>query len=126
MRVRSFTIYHIYKRNATLFKDRIAIQSENEKVTYGELFNQVNRVAGWLNGKGIRKGDRIAILAKNDPQFFPLMGGIASAGAIMVPINFRLSTEEIGYNLTNTEPVLIAVDPDFEKAISELRGICPS
>ena len=126
MRVRSFTIYDIYKRNATLFKDRIAIQSENEKVTYGELFNQVNRVAGWLNGKGIRKGDRVAILAKNYPQFFPLMGGIAAVGAIMVPINFRLSSEEIGYNLTNTEPVLIVVDPDFEKAISDLRSICPS
>jgi acyl-CoA synthetase (AMP-forming)/AMP-acid ligase II len=126
MRVRSFTIYDIYKRNATLFKDQIAIQSENEKVTYGELFDQVNRVAGWLNGKGIRKGDRVAILAKNYPQFFPLMGGIAAVGAIMVPINFRLSSEEIGYNLTNTEPVLIVVDPDFEKAISDLRSICPS
>jgi acyl-CoA synthetase (AMP-forming)/AMP-acid ligase II len=126
MRVRSFTIYDMYKRNATLFKNQIAIQSENQKITYGELFDQTNRVAGWLNSKGIRKGDRIAILAKNDPQFFPLMGGIASAGAIMVPINFRLSTEEIGYNLTNTEPIMIVVDPDFGKAISELRGICPS
>src|SRR4030065_591391 len=126
MRVRSCTVYDIYKRNATLFKNQIAIKSENEKVTYGELFDQVNRVAGWLNGKGVRKGDRIAILAKNYPQFFPLMGGIASAGAIMVPINFRLSTEEIGYNLTNTEPIMIVVDPDFEKAISELRGICSS
>ena len=126
MRVRSFTVYDIYKRNATLFKNQIAIKSENEKVTYGELFDQVNRVAGWLNGKGVRKGDRIAILAKNYPQFFPLMGGIASAGAIMVPINFRLSAEEIGYNLTNTEPVMIVVDPDFEKTILDLRSTCPS
>src|SRR4030043_2050642 len=126
MRVRSFTIYDMYKRNATLFKNQIAIQSKNQKITYGELFDQTNRVAGWLNSKGIRKGDRIAILAKNDPQFFPLMGGIAAAGGIMVPINFRLSTEEIGYNLTNTEPIMIVVDPDFEKTISQLRGICPS
>ncbi|HUL36804.1 MAG TPA: AMP-binding protein [Thermodesulfobacteriota bacterium] len=126
MRLRSFTIYDIYKRNATLFKNQIAIQSENEKVTYGELFDRVNRVAGWLTGKGVRKGDRIAILAKNDPQFFPLMGGIAAKGAIMVPINFRLSAEEIGYNLTNTQPVMIVVDPDFEKMISDLRSICPS
>ena len=70
MRLRSFTIYDLYKRNATLFKNRIAIQSENQKTTYGELMDQSNRVAGWLSGKGIRKGDRIAVLAKNDPQFF--------------------------------------------------------
>ncbi len=126
MRVRSFTIYDMYKRNGALFKNQIAIQSDNQKTTYGELFDQANRVAGWLNGKGIRKGDRVAILAKNYPQFFSLMGGIASAGAIMVPINFRLSADEIGYNLTNTQPVMIVVDPDFEKMISDLRSTCPS
>lgn len=126
MRVRSFTIYDIYKRNGALFKNQTAIQSDNQKTTYGELFDQANRVAGWLNGKGIRKGDRVAILAKNYPQFFSLMGGIASAGAIMVPINFRLSADEIGYNLTNTQPVMIVVDPDFEKMISDLRSTCPS
>ncbi|MBM4308749.1 MAG: long-chain fatty acid--CoA ligase, partial [Deltaproteobacteria bacterium] len=74
MKVRSYTVYDIYKRNATLFKKKDAIQSDNEKVTYGELFDRANRVAGWLKGKGIRKGDRIAVLAKNDPQFFPLLG----------------------------------------------------
>jgi long-chain acyl-CoA synthetase len=116
----------MYKRNATILKNRIAISSENGRVTYGELFDQANRVADWLSEKGIRKGDRIAILAKNDPQFFPLTGGIAAAGAIMVPINFRLSAEEIGHNLTNTQPVMAVVDPDFEKTISDLRSICPS
>jgi acyl-CoA synthetase (AMP-forming)/AMP-acid ligase II len=126
MRVRSFTVYDVYKRNATIFKNQAAIQSENQKTTYGKLFDQANRIAGWLNGKGIRKGDRIAILAKNYPQFFPLMGGIAATGAIMVPINFRLSAEEIGYNLTNTSPVMIVVDPDYEQTISDLRSTCPS
>jgi len=126
MRLRSFTVYDIFKRNATLFKNQIAITSENQKLTYRELLDQVNRVAGWLNEKGIRKGDRIAILAKNTPQFFSLMGGIAATGTIMVPINFRLSSEEIAYNLTNTEPVMIVVDPDFQKTISDLRPKCPS
>ncbi len=126
MRVRSFTVYDVYKRNATIFRNQIAVQSENQKTTYGELFDQANRIAGWLNGKGIKKGDRIAILAKNYPHFFPLMGGIAATGAIMVPINFRLSAEEIGYNLTNTNPVMIVVDPDYEQTISDLRSTCPS
>jgi len=125
MRVRSFTVYDIYKRNAVIFKNRIALQSEDEKVTYGELFDRANRVAGWLKGKGIGKGDRIAVLAKNDPHFFELLGGIASVGGIMVPINFRLSPEEIGFNLTNTQPVMIVVDPDFEKVVLDLRSSAP-
>jgi len=126
MRLRSFTIYDLFKRNAKIFKNQTAIQTEGERTTFGELFDQVNVVAGWLNSKGVRKGDRIAVLAKNYPQFFPLMGGIAAAGAIMVPINFRLSADEIAYNLTNTEPVMIFVDPDFEKTISDLQLTCPS
>jgi long-chain acyl-CoA synthetase len=126
MKVRSFTIYDIFKRNAKIYKNQTAIQTENQRITFGELFAQVNILAGWLNRKRVRKGDRIAVLAKNYPQYLTLMGGIAASGAIMVPINFRLSTDEVGHNLTNTEPVMIFVDPDFEKTISDLRPICPS
>lgn len=125
MGLRSFTIYDMYKRNASIFRNRIAVQSERGKVTYGELLDQSLRVAGWLKSKGIKKGDRVAVLAKNDPYFFPLLGGLAALGAIMVPINFRLSAEEVGYNLTNTEPLVIVVDPDFEKMVMDLRANCP-
>ncbi|NWF92386.1 MAG: AMP-binding protein [Syntrophaceae bacterium] len=124
--MRDFTIYDIFKRNARLYKDRTAIVAESRQTTYGELFDQANRVAGGLIQRGIKRGDRIAILAKNYPQFFPLMGGIACTGATMVPINFRLSAEEVIYNLTNTQPVMMVVDPDFEKMITEIRGRCPS
>lgn len=125
MNLRSFTIYDIFKRDAKLFKAQTALSADGEKITYGELFNQVNAVAGWLKAKGIKKGDRVGVLAKNHAYFFPLMGAIASSGAIMVAINFRLSAEEIRYNLTNTEPVMIVVDPDFEKTIDDLRPDCP-
>lgn len=121
MMLRSFTIYNIFKRNAKLFKNQIALQAEGEKITYGELLDQSNAVAGWFKAKGIKKGDRVAVLAKNHAYFFPLMGAVASSGAILVPINFRLSLEEVRYNLTNTEPVMIVVDPDFEKTIHDLK-----
>jgi acyl-CoA synthetase (AMP-forming)/AMP-acid ligase II len=126
MELRSFTVYDIFKRNARVFKNRTAIQSEERRITFGELYDRVNAVAGWLVSAGIRPGDRIAVLTKNRPEFFILAGAIAAAGAIMVPINFRLSADEIGYNLTNTEPVAIFADPDYEKTISALRPACPS
>src|SRR4030043_361143 len=110
MKVRSFTIYDIFKRNAKIYKNQTAIQKENQRINFGELFDQVNILAGSLNRKGVQKGDRIAVLAKNYPQYLTLMGGIAASGAIMVPINFRLTADEIAHNLTNTEPVMICVD----------------
>ncbi len=127
MDLRSFTIYDIFKRNAKLYKAETALLTEDRRrITFGELFEQVNIVAGWLKGKGVVKGDRIAVLTKNCPEFFTLMGGIAAVGAIMVPINFRFTGDEIGYNLTNTEPVMLFFDPDFEKMISGFQSLCPS
>ncbi len=123
--MRSFTLYDMFKRDARLFKTQTAVLSDGQKITYGELFDQANAVAGWLKAKGVKKGDRIGVLAKNHAYYFPLMGAIASTGAIMVAINFRLSADEIRYNLTNTEPVMIVVDPDYEKTIDDLRPDCP-
>jgi long-chain acyl-CoA synthetase len=126
MDLRSFTIYDIFKRNARIFKSKIAIQSEDLQITFGELYDQVNAVAGWLTSKGIGQGDRIAVLTKNHPEFFPVTGAIAALGAIMVPINFRLSADEIKHVLTDTKPVMFFFEPDFEKMVPDLSSACPS
>jgi long-chain acyl-CoA synthetase len=126
MELRSFTVYDIFKRNARLFKNKIAIQSEDLQITFGELYDQVNAVAAWLTSKGIGQGDRIAVLTKNRPEFFPVTGAIAALGAIMVPINFRLLADEIKHVLTDTKPVMFFFEPDFEKMIPDLSSACPS
>ncbi len=120
MNPRDFTIYDIFKRNAILFGSRTAILYEDQEITFRELFNKARAVAGWLKDKGIVKGDRIAVLTKNCHPFFTLMGGIAALGGMMVPINFRLSADEIGYVLSDAEPAMLFFDPDFEKTISGL------
>ena len=126
MSVHSFTIYDMFKRNARLYRDKIAIASEGQSMTFGELFEQINRVAGSLTAKGIRKGDRVAVLSKNRNELFLLMGAIAAVGAIMVPINFRLAANEIGHVLSNTEPVMLFFEPDFEQIVSGLSAEYPS
>jgi acyl-CoA synthetase (AMP-forming)/AMP-acid ligase II len=126
MDLRSFTLYDIFKRNARLFKNKIAIQSEDRQITFGKLYDQVNRGAGWLTSKGIRQGDRIAVLTKNRPEFFPVTGAIAAVGAIMVPINFRLSPDEMKHILTDTKPVMFFFEPDYGKMVPELTSSFPS
>jgi acyl-CoA synthetase (AMP-forming)/AMP-acid ligase II len=126
MDLRSFTVYDIFKRNARLFKNKIAIQSEEQRITFGKLYDQVNRGAGWLAYKGIRQGDRIAVLTKNRPEFFPVTGAIAAIGAMMVPINFRLSLDEMKHILTDTKPVIFFFEPDYEKMVPDLTSAFPS
>lgn len=126
MGLRSFTIYDVFRRNAGLFGNRPAVVFEEREITFAELLAMVDRAAGWLALVGIKKGDRVAVLSKNCPEFFVLAGAIASSGAIMVPINFRLSVEEIGYNLQNTKPAVVFVDPDYQEAINGIRADYPA
>ncbi len=121
MGMRSFTVYDVFQRNAVLFRDKTAIKFKDDKITFGELFDQVNRAAGWFAKAGIKKGDRVAVLSKNCPEMIVLAGAAASSGAILVPINFRLSHDEIGYNLANTSPVAAFVDPDYEGTMNALK-----
>jgi long-chain acyl-CoA synthetase len=74
----------------------------------------------------MHKGDRIAILAQNCHSFFLLYGAAAAIGLIVVPINWRLSLEEIEYILLDSGARSIFFDKDYEYSISELRPKCQS
>ncbi len=122
MDLRDFTVFDVFKRNARCYRGRIALQSGDRKITFAGLLDQASAVSGWLASQEIRRRDRIAVLTKNRPEFFPLVGAAAARGAILVPINFRLSVEEIGHVLSDTQPELLFYEPDFEPAIIDLRA----
>lgn len=56
MSAHSFTVYDMFKRNDRIYRDRIVIVSEDEQTTFGELFDQINKVAGGLAMNGIKEG----------------------------------------------------------------------
>ncbi|TSA48342.1 MAG: hypothetical protein D4R56_00610 [Deltaproteobacteria bacterium] len=58
MELRSFTVYDLFKRNARVFHNRTAIQSDEGRITFGELYDRVNAVAGWLVSEGSGRPDR--------------------------------------------------------------------
>jgi len=120
MGLHSYTLYSTIKRNARILPDRIALISGEEKVSYSQLLGEVDRLACGLAGRGIGKGDRIAILAQNCLEFVYLYGAAAKIGAIMVPLNWRLKTDEIEFILTDCEPKAIFVGQEFEDLVSPL------
>ena len=65
MSVHSFTVYDMFKRNARVYRDKIAIVSEDQRVTFGELFAQINKVVGSLTAKGIREETLLKLKSKN-------------------------------------------------------------
>ena len=87
--IRSMNIAWWVQRWADLNPDKPAIIFEGEKITYSELNRRANRASCWLQSLGIEKGDRVAAILSNCPQFLELFLACARLGAIFVPLNFR-------------------------------------
>jgi len=96
------------------------------RYTYAQLDTRIDRLASALHAEGIRSGDRVALLAANSAAFFEIVFAVARCGAILVPINFRLSGQEIGYILADSGAVLLFATPQFETLAREALQHAPS
>jgi long-chain acyl-CoA synthetase len=123
MGLNDFTFYDLIGRNAACFKDRPAWFEADDKseLTFAEFKNRVDRLAKGLQELGIRKGDRVGVLGKNSREYFLLYGSCSAIGAILLPINRRLSTEEVVFNLNDGEPKTLFVDAEFRETIENCK-----
>jgi long-chain acyl-CoA synthetase len=119
-----FTFYDVIIRNALSFKNREAWfeVDDNRTMTFSQYKENVDRLAAGLQKSGIKKGDRIGVLGKNSLEYFLLYGAAAALGAIVLPINWRLSANEVRFNLNDCEPKLVFVDREFQETIQSLKG----
>lgn len=110
----------IVKQNV-VFPNKTAILFEERKITYNELNNRVNCLANALIANGIHKGDRVAALLYNCPEFLEIYFALAKIGAIFVPLNFRLAGQEIKYMLTDSESNFLIFDESFSEMIDSIH-----
>jgi long-chain acyl-CoA synthetase len=117
-----FTFYDLINRNAFCYKEREAWfeVADQRTLTFTQYKERVDRLACGLRQSGIKKGDRLAVLGMNSLEYFLLFGAAAALGAIVLPINWRLSGEEVAYNLNDCEPKLVFVDGDYQGLIEGL------
>ncbi|MEP7242825.1 MAG: AMP-binding protein [Gammaproteobacteria bacterium] len=84
------------------------------RLTYAEFDDAINRAAHVLRQMlGDPRGQRVAVLSRNSAEMLTLHFACARAGAIFVPLNWRLSPAEIAFMLKDSEPALVAVEPSF-------------
>ena len=132
-------VMEFLKRNAKLYPDEIALvelnpeQNDTRRTTWKEfeliqsttfapyrrqitwsVFNEkANRFANMLLSRGVKKGDKVAILMFNCLEWLPIYFGILKTGAIAVPFNFRYDAEEILYCANLAEVDMIVFGPEF-------------
>ena len=123
-----FSFYDLIARNAVCFGGQSAWfeVDADRSLTFLQVKEMIDRLAFGLQTTGIKKGDRIGILGKNSLEYFLLYGAAAALGAILLPINWRLSAEEIKYNLKDCTPETLFVDAEFQDLVKGLKTDLPS
>ncbi len=108
------------RRSAYVFPEKVAVVHGERRYTYRELEERVNRLASRLRDAGLQKEDRVAFLAPNIPPLLEAHYAVPAAGCVLVPINTRLNSEEVGYILEHSEAKVLFVDRELENLVEPL------
>ena len=108
-------------RNAAFAPDKTAIAFEGERLSYGALAARIERTATALKQEfGVGRGDRVAILSLNRPDYLVLLYACARLGAILVPLNWRLAVAEQRFILTDAGAKVLVLEQAFAGVLPEL------
>ncbi|HSW07930.1 fatty acyl-CoA synthetase [Aquabacterium sp.] len=108
--IRRQTLADVLHRSAARTPHKLAIACGDLRWTYAEFERISRRVAAGLAQRGIGKGARVAILARNSHAFAALRFALAQLGAVLVPINFMLKADEVAFILRHAGATMLATD----------------
>jgi fatty-acyl-CoA synthase len=122
-RRRNHWVSHI-ARHAHERPGGVYLRFEGGSVTWAQIHERVSGLAAELRERGVRAGDRVAIMMTNRPEFLETMFAANAIGAIVVPVNFRLAPDEIAYILTDSGASLLVVEEATAAAAASARAAC--
>src|SRR5262245_29699521 len=92
------------------------------RFAYADLDRRANRAANAFAARGVRPGDRVALLLMNGVEFLESFFGLAKLGAVVVPLNWRLVADELAFILEDSGSIALVHGPEFAAAAAALRG----
>jgi len=112
-------------RAAYMYPDNVAVVHGKRRYSYRELAERSWRLANALRSAGLAKGDRVAALLFNSPAMLEAHFGVPAAGGILVAVNNRLSSAEVGYILQHSGARYLLLDSTLEAhaGLPELPGV---
>lgn len=113
-------------RNAAFAPDKTAIAFESERLSYAAFAARIERTATALKQEfGVGRGDRIAILSLNRPDYLVLLYACARLGAMLVPLNWRLAVAEQLFILSDAGAKVLVLEQAFSGVLAELGQTAP-
>ena len=110
--------WNLYSPKAVALKD----MDSGEELTFGKFYQGSLQGSEILRKHKIQKGDRVAVLAMNELEYVVLFFACQRIGAILVPINFRLTPREVEHIVVDSDPALIVYQSAFAEALSLVKN----
>jgi fatty-acyl-CoA synthase len=107
------------------YPSRTAVVCNDNRFTYAQFADRASRLAGALRQAGIQPGDRVAFLTTNCHRLLEAYYGVLEAGAVLLPLNFRLAAGELGYVLNDAGASLLFVEKQFLGQVESFRRDIP-
>lgn len=112
------SVAQLLRDAATSDPTAIAIDGDGRRVSFGELSAASDRAANALIAAGVERGDRVGFLDRNGTEFWEMYLGALKAGAVLVPLNFRLTADELAWSLNDAGARLVVAGAAFTPALS--------
>jgi acyl-CoA synthetase (AMP-forming)/AMP-acid ligase II len=113
-------------RRALLSPGREGLVCEDIRRTFRELNERANRFANAMLCFGVGHGDRVALLALNEPEYYDMLFGLGKIGAILVPVNYRLAGPEVEFILSDSEARVCVFGAEYTATVDSIRGQIPA
>src|SRR5476651_2624234 len=116
----------LIERNAAFTPDKLATIFEGETLSYAAFSTRIAQAAQALKAEfGVRRGDRVAILSLNRPDYLVLLYACARLGAMLVPLNWRLAVAEQLFILSDASIKLLVLEQAFAEVLPALEKSLP-
>src|SRR5437879_9825175 len=110
------------RRARKLYGHREAVVDGNLRLTYEQFFERCDRWSAALQSMGVSKGDRVAYIAPNTHEQLESFYAVPQTGAVLVPINYRLTADDFVYITSHSGAKVLCVHPDQMEAVDSVRG----
>jgi acyl-CoA synthetase (AMP-forming)/AMP-acid ligase II len=121
------TVNDFLERAELVYGDRVGVIDEPDQPaeswgtrTWREIADRARAQAAGLDALGVGAGERVAIVSQNSARLFTSLFGVSGSGRVLVPINFRLSADEVAYIVEHSGASMLLVDPELDK---DLAGV---
>jgi crotonobetaine/carnitine-CoA ligase len=105
--------------------DRTFLLFRDDRISYAQMHARSNSIANALWADGIRKGDKVAVMVGNRPEFLYVWFGLAKIGAVMVPINTANRGDSLAYVLAHSEARLMFLESRFRDQVAAVAARVP-